>query len=95
MTEAEPMFRLINTDQVILLVRLPAERAATFEEGAKVGVRIPILPDAQQRFEGVVHLKSKEIDASSGLQDIKVLIENPGGIIQAGMKAEATFPGGQ
>ena len=89
--KAEEMFVVINIDQVFLQLYLSAEDAYTLQKGQEVQVRFPVMP-GNPPFPGQVYFIDPRIDATSGLLRTRILLENPGHKIRAGMRGHVTLP---
>lgn len=91
-TESEPMFKLLNVERVYVQFYLPAEDVFLLKPGDVLEVRFPLLPEDRQVHRGTVDFVSAEIDASSRLLRIKLVLDNPDGLIKAGMRGSVVLP---
>ncbi len=87
----EKLVDIVNIDQVYVQFYLDPKYMLTLQNGQQVTVRIPVLNGEQ--FTGKIDFIAPQIDASSNLFLLKLLIDNPDHKIKAGMRAEADFAG--
>ncbi len=85
----EKLIDLVNIDQVYVQCYVNPKLLPRLQQGAEVPVRISEPINAQ--FMGKIDFIAPNIDASSGLLRVKVLIDNPEHTIKAGLKGIATF----
>jgi membrane fusion protein (multidrug efflux system) len=85
----EKLVKIINIDQVYARLLLPPAQRETLKEGQLVKVRVADTDGGD--FTGKITLIDPRNDASSGLVRVKVLIENRGHRIKAGMDCFAEF----
>lgn len=86
---AEKLVDVINIDQVYAQFYLKPELRPVIGENQAVKVQVPDLANAA--FEGKISFIDPSNDAKSGFVRVKVLIENAGHRIKAGMNAVAEF----
>jgi membrane fusion protein, multidrug efflux system len=86
----QPVFRIVDLSKVFVLCDLKPEVAAKVSKGAKLPVRIPQLEGAPS-FEGEVVFVGCQADAA-GLFRVKLVVDNPGLRILAGLKALVELP---
>jgi len=85
----EKMFDIVSIDRVVVQFYLEPKFMVRIEPGNKVPVRFPVLDNKE--FETVVSFVDPRIDAASGLFRVKLLLENPGHDVKAGMRGTADF----
>ncbi len=85
----EKLVDIVNFDQVFVRFYVDPKLIMVLKEEEPVTVRVPVMNDA--RFTGKINFIDPRLDASSGLFQIKVLIENPDHKIKAGMRALSDF----
>jgi RND family efflux transporter MFP subunit len=85
----EKLIDIVNIDKVYVQFYLPPKFLQTTQEGQDVTVRFTEPVNA--KFSGKVDFVAPNIDASSGLFRVKLLIDNPDHVIKAGMKGVADF----
>jgi membrane fusion protein (multidrug efflux system) len=85
----EKLIDLVNIDQVYVQFYVNPRYLTTLKEGQEISVRIDAPVNA--KFPGKIDFIAPNIDASSGLLRIKVLIDNPDHVIKAGLKGTASF----
>jgi membrane fusion protein (multidrug efflux system) len=85
----EKLMDVVNIDQVYVQFYVNPRYLTQLKEGQEITVRFdaPI----NSKFPGKIDFVAPNIDASSGLLRVKVLIENPEHVIKAGLKGTATF----
>ncbi len=86
----EKLIDIVNIDQVYVQFYLLPKFLQTLKEGQDVTVRFTEPVNA--KFPAKVDFLAPNIDASSGLFRVKLLIDNPDHVIKAGMKGVADFP---
>lgn len=91
-TETEPMFLLVNVERVFVQFFLPPGEVFLLKEGQQLDLKFEVLPEVKRAFAGVVDFISPVIDRGSRLLRVKVLVENPDGLIRAGMRAKVALP---
>lgn len=84
----EVLLQVVNIRQVEAQFYLEPAAARPLQTGAALQMNLPDLPADQQAVAGKVAFIDPRIDAESGLVRIKVLLENPGLKLKAGMRAE-------
>lgn len=85
----EKLIDIVNIDQVFVQFYLDPKFMATVQADAPIDVRFPVSGNAL--VSGKVSFIDPRIDAGSGLFRVKVLIDNPGHKIKAGMRGIADF----
>jgi len=85
----EKLVDIVNIDQVYVQFYLDPKYMLTLHLGDPVTVRVPVLNGEQ--FTGKIDFIAPQIDASSNLFLLKLLIDNQDHKIKAGMRAEADF----
>ncbi|HEV7406551.1 MAG TPA: efflux RND transporter periplasmic adaptor subunit [Chthoniobacteraceae bacterium] len=85
----EKLVDIVNFDQVYVRFYVDPKLIMVLKEQEPVTIRVPVMNDAQ--FTGKINFIDPRIEASSGLFQIKVLIENPDHKIKAGMRALSDF----
>lgn len=85
----EKLIDIVNIDQVYVQFYLQPKFLQTLEEGQDLTVRFTEPVNA--KFNAKVDFIAPNIDASSGLFRVKLLIDNPEHVIKAGMKGLADF----
>lgn len=86
---AEKLIDIVNIDQVYVQFYVNPKLLPDLKEGNEVTVRFAEPINA--KFPSKIDFIAPNIDASSGLLRVKVLIENPEHVIKAGLKGIATF----
>ena len=92
-TATQPMFRLVDIDQVYVQFYIHSEQLPHLRTGDEVKVSCPgtAAGGAAQVFTGKVDFIDPRVDAASGLVRVKVLVANPEHAIKPGLRAEVTF----
>lgn len=85
----EKLVDIVNIDKVLVQFYLDPKLMQAIKPGEEVSVKLPVLNN--DTFTGTVDFIDPRIEAGSGLFRIKVLIDNPGHRIKAGMRAVADF----
>ncbi len=85
----EKLAEIVNIDRVYVRFYLDPKFMEVLHNGDDVNVRFPVL--AGQQFKGKIDFIAPQIDASSNLFIVKLLIDNPGHKIKAGMRGLADF----
>jgi RND family efflux transporter MFP subunit len=91
-TPSQPMFRIVNIQQVYVQFYVRAEDLPLIRVGDEMRVRCPVL-DAKRVHTGKIDFIDPRVDAGSGLLRVKVLLKNDDGEIKAGVRAEVTLAG--
>ncbi len=85
----EKVVDIINIDQVYVQFYLDPKYMTALQVGDEQTVRFSNL--AGQQFTGKIDFIAPQIDASSNLFQVKLLLDNPGHKIKAGMRGLADF----
>lgn len=85
----EKLIDLVNIDQVYVQCYVNPKLLPQLQQGSEVPVRISEPINA--KFMGKIDFIAPNIDASSGLLRVKVVIDNPDHTIKAGLKGIANF----
>ena len=89
-TATQPMFRLVDIDQVYVQFYLHSEQLIRLQVGDSVKVRC--FPGGTNKetqiVQGKVDFIDPRVDAASGLIRVKVLVANPDRAIKPGLRAE-------
>jgi multidrug efflux pump subunit AcrA (membrane-fusion protein) len=86
----EPMFELVNIDQLYLQFHLPLATAMALEPGREI-------PFRQKESGSGEHVAKVEFvnpaaDPASGLVRVRLLFNNPDHAVKAGARVQADFP---
>ncbi len=84
-TATQPLFRIIDISQVYVQFFIRSEDLAHFTLGQKLSARFDTLNEGRP-FSGQIDFIDPRVDASSGLIRVRLLIDNPGHVIKAGMR---------
>lgn len=89
-TATQPMFRLVNIDQVYVQFYLRSEQLGRLHVGdvAKIRCSIAAIEGGTDTFEGKVDFIDPRVDAASGLLRVRVLVPNHKHAIKPGLRAE-------
>lgn len=87
----EALFRIVNTDVVLIQLYLPAEQAAKLALGESYEVKFPQLPDAPVETGSLTFI-DPAIDPNSGFQRVRLLLPNPENRIRSGQRCRVIFP---
>ncbi len=92
-TATQPMFRLVDIDQVYVQFYLHSEQLVRLHVGDTVQVRcaVGMGADKTTAFAGKIDFIDPRVDAASGLLRVKVLVPNPQHQIKPGLRAEVTL----
>lgn len=90
-TATEPIFVVVNIDQVYVQFYIRAEDLRHIRVGQQARVDFPEL-DLNGEFTGAVDFIDPRVDAASGLLRVRVLVGNPGHRVKAGVRATVTIP---
>jgi RND family efflux transporter MFP subunit len=85
----EKLVDIVNIDQVYVQFYLDPKFMLSLQVGQPVTVRFPVLNG--QEFTGKIDFIAPQIDASSNLFVLKLIIDNPGHKIKAGMRGTSDF----
>ena len=85
----EKLIDLVNIDQVYVQCYVNPKLLPQLQQGSEIPVRISEPINA--KFMGKIDFIAPNIDASSGLLRVKVLIDNPEHTIKAGLKGVVDF----
>ncbi|RYD72692.1 MAG: efflux RND transporter periplasmic adaptor subunit [Verrucomicrobiaceae bacterium] len=86
---AEKLIDIVNIDQVYVQFYVNPKLLPDLQQDSEVTVRFAEPINA--KFQGKIDFIAPNIDASSGLLRVKVLIDNPDHVIKAGLKGSASF----
>lgn len=89
-TATQPMFRLVNIDQVYVQFYLRSEQLGRLHVGdaAKIRCSIAAAEGGTDIFQGKVDFIDPRVDAASGLLRVRVLVPNHKHAIKPGLRAE-------
>lgn len=92
-TATQPMFRLVDIDQVYVQFYLHSEQLGRLHEGDVVKVKCANTgaTGGDDTFSGKIDFIDPRVDAASGLVRVKVLVANPKHVIKPGLRAEVTI----
>jgi membrane fusion protein, multidrug efflux system len=86
----EPMFELVNIDQLYLQFHLPLESAMALEPGREITFRQKASGSGE--YVAKVEFVNPAADPASGLVRVRLLFNNPGHAVKAGARVQAEFP---
>lgn len=86
----EPLFEIVNIDQLYLQFFLEPRLVRNLGEGDEIA--FSVASDSGTTKRAKVDFISASADASSGLFRVKLLVENAGHKIKAGLRVTADFP---
>jgi membrane fusion protein (multidrug efflux system) len=89
-TATQPLFRIIDISQVYVQFFIRSEDLSRFTLGQKLTARFDTLNEGRP-FIGQVDFIDPRVDASSGLIRVRLLIDNPGHVIKAGMRTTVSI----
>lgn len=90
-TATQPLFRIIDISKVYVQFFIRSEDLPRFKLGHELHAHFDGLNN-DQPFAGKIDFVDPRVDASSGLMRVRVLIDNPGEVIKAGMRAAVAAP---
>jgi RND family efflux transporter MFP subunit len=90
-TATEPIFVLVNIEQVYVQFYIRAEDLRHIRVGQEAKARFPEL-DLSGALSGTVDFIDPRVDAASGLLRVRVLVDNPAHQVKAGVRAIVTLP---
>ena len=83
----ETVAQIVHIQQVYAQFYLEPAQARTLKPGADLKFKVPSLPESQEFF-GTVDFIDPRMDAESGLYRVKLLVNNVGLRLKAGMRAD-------
>jgi RND family efflux transporter MFP subunit len=89
-TTAQPLFRILDLSRVLVQCAVDPVTVAVLTPGKKVKVQL-LAPAGGRDFEGEVVFVAPCADAE-GRIPVRVMVENPGGRIRSGLKAQVLLP---
>lgn len=89
-TAPEPIFVVVNIEQVYVQFYIRAEDLRHIHVGQEAQARFPEL-DLNDLLTGTVDFIDPRVDAASGLLRVRVLVENPAHRVKAGVRAIVTL----
>jgi RND family efflux transporter MFP subunit len=90
-TATEPLFVVVNIDQVYVQFYIRAEDLRHIHVGQEALARFPEL-DLDGELTGTVDFIDPRVDAASGLLRVRVTVDNPTQRVKAGVRAIVTLP---
>jgi membrane fusion protein, multidrug efflux system len=87
---SDPMFTIVDINQVYVQLFVEAERLRQLRPGGNVRVHFPELGILEART-GVIDFIDPRVDPASGLLRVRVLVPNPDGSIKVGVRGVAEF----
>jgi len=85
-----PVARIVDVSKCRLTVHVDALASLGLAKGTQVRISVPGLPAGAS--QGVVDFISPVVDPSSGLREIKVVFDNPGGKVLPGVAGTVFLP---
>ncbi len=82
-SDGDPVLRIVNTDQVRILVNVPEREIEYFEKGKSV--RVSPFQDPSIKIPGIVDFVARVADPGSLTFDVKVIVENSAAKFRPGM----------
>lgn len=86
----EPVLEVMSIDRVFVMLNLPEGVRANLRQGRPAEVKV-IAAKAGVTFTGKIDFIGPVVNPGSGLFRLKVLVENPAGLLRPGMRAEVRF----
>ncbi|TVP79019.1 MAG: efflux RND transporter periplasmic adaptor subunit [Puniceicoccaceae bacterium] len=83
----EPMFRVVDIDQIYVRLFLTVKDARRFPIGRSVHLTFPELGEHSPNLDGVVDFIDPRVDSASGLIQIKILANNSDRKVKPGLRA--------
>lgn len=83
----EPMFELVDINQIYVRLFLTVEEARRFPVGRAVELTFPELEADAPKLDGVVDFIDPRVDSASGLLEVKVLADNADRMVKPGLRA--------
>jgi RND family efflux transporter MFP subunit len=83
----EPMFRVVDIDQIYVRLFLTVEDARRFPVGHSVSLTFPELSKGSPALSGIVDFIDPRVDSASGLLQVKILAENADHRVKPGLRA--------
>lgn len=80
------VMHVARVDMLEAVIKAPQDRAVNFREGMKAELSVESFPG--RTFEGKINTISPVVDASTRATTVKVVLENPDGLLKPGMFAE-------
>lgn len=89
-TATEPIFVVVNIEQVYVQFYIQAEDLRYIHVGQEAQARFPEL-DLDGELTGTVDFIDPRVDAASGLLRVRILVDNPDHQVKAGVRAIVTL----
>jgi membrane fusion protein (multidrug efflux system) len=89
-TATQPLFRIIDISRVYVQFFIRSEDLPHFALGQKLSAHFDTLNEGRP-FAGQIDFIDPRVDASSGLIRVRLLIDNPGQVIKAGMRTAVSI----
>jgi RND family efflux transporter MFP subunit len=83
----EPMFRVVDLDQIYVRLYLSVAEARDYPVGRAVLLTFPELQDDAPALKGIVDFIDPRVDSASGLLEVKILADNSDRSVKPGMRA--------
>ncbi|MEO0510573.1 MAG: efflux RND transporter periplasmic adaptor subunit [Verrucomicrobiota bacterium] len=83
----EPMFRVVDLDQIYVRLYLSVEEARKFPVGRGVILTFPELEENVPELAGIVDFIDPRVDSASGLLEVKILADNKDRSVKPGLRA--------
>lgn len=83
----EPMFELVDINQIYVRLFLTVEEARRFPVGRAVRLTFPELDADAPKLDGVVDFIDPRVDSASGLLEVKILADNSDRSVKPGLRA--------
>ena len=89
----EPLVEVVSIDRVIILLNLPEASRVQLHPGKPALVQVPA-SGRNESYEGRISFIDPVIDPGSGLFRVKVMVDNPDGLLRPGMRASVEWKAG-
>jgi RND family efflux transporter MFP subunit len=83
----EPMFRVVDIDQIYIRLFLTVEDARSFPMGRLVDLTFPELLEGDTALRGTVDFVDPRVDSASGFLQVRVLADNTDHCVKPGLRA--------
>lgn len=83
----EPMFRVVDINQIYIRLFLTVEDARRFPVGRSVDLTFPELLESDLALRGAVDFIDPRVDSASGLLQVRILADNANHRVKPGLRA--------
>jgi len=90
-TQNKELYQIANSEKIQVRIGVPAKYVNSVPEGAAVELDVP---EVGAKLKGRIRAVVRHVDAQSGNFIMRVIVDNPQGLVLSGLLAQVTIPTG-